>query len=59
MAIRFRWKGADVIIETISGNYLYTVGQARDAYHEGQDVIVISPTMSRIRFTKDGIRKFE
>ena len=59
MAIRFRWQGSDVVIETISGNYLYKVRQARDAYHEGSDIVVISNTMSRIRFTKEGIRKFE
>lgn len=59
MAIRFRWQGSDVVIETISGNYLYTVRQARDAYHDGSDIVVISNTMSRIRFTKEGIRKFE
>lgn len=57
--IRFRWKGSDVVIETITNNYLYTVQNARDAYHEGQSIIVVSSTMHRIRFTKDGIRIFE
>lgn len=59
MAIRYKWQGNDVIIETISGNYLYKVSHARDAYHDDGDIVVISDTMHRIRFTKEGIRKFE
>lgn len=59
MAVRFRWDGPDVIIETSSGNYLYCVDDAHDAYHDGDDIIVISKEMSKIRFTKNGIRKFE
>lgn len=59
MAIKFEWQGADVIIKTNTNNYLYTVKNARNAYHEGQDIMVISSAMSQIRFTKDGIRHFE
>ncbi|MCQ2562015.1 MAG: hypothetical protein MJ158_00100 [Alphaproteobacteria bacterium] len=59
MAIKFEWSGSDVLIKTITGNQLYTIRQARDAYHDGSDIVVISSTMSQIRFTKDGIRKFE
>lgn len=59
MAIRYKWQGSNVVIETVSGNYLYTVSNARDVYHDGGDIVVVSSTMSNIRFTKDGFRKFE
>ena len=58
MAIRFRWQGNDIVIETVSGNYLYKVSNARDAYHVGDDIVVVSAEMRNIRFTKDGIRRF-
>lgn len=58
MAIRYKWQGNDVVIETVTGNYLYKVSNARDAYHDGTDIVVVSSTMSYIKFTKDGIRRF-
>lgn len=59
MGIRFEWVNNDVIIRSLSGNYLYTVRFARDAYHSGDDIIVIGNTMNRIRFDKHGFRHFE
>lgn len=59
MAIRYRWQGLDVVIETVSGNYLYKISNARDAYHNGGDIVVVSAKMRNIRFTPNGTRKFE
>lgn len=59
MAIRYRWQGSDVVIETVSGNYLYKISNARDAYHNGGDIVVVSAEMRNIRFTPNGTRKFE
>ena len=41
MAIRFRWQGEHVIIENIYGNYISRVMYAKNAYHEGNKIVVI------------------
>lgn len=48
-----------MVIETVSGNYLYKISNARDAYHNGGDIVVVSAEMRNIRFTPNGTRKFE
>lgn len=58
MAVRFRWQGSDVVIETISGNYLYTVRQARDAYHQGSDIIVRGNSYETIKISSNGTRTY-
>ncbi len=56
MAIRFRWQGEHVIIENIYGNYISRVMYAKNAYHEGDKIVVISNTGQQVVFTSNGIR---
>lgn len=58
MAVRFRWQGPDVIIETISGNYLYRYQRVRDCYHSGPDIVIVTETMSTVRIDSNGCRHF-
>lgn len=56
MAIRFRWQGEHVIVENIYGNYVGRVMYAKNAYHEGDKIIVISNTGQQVVFSPNGIR---
>lgn len=58
MAIRFRWDGEHVIIENIYGNYISRVMYAKNAYHEGANIVVISSTGQQVVFSANGIRSF-
>ncbi len=57
MAVRFEWSGNNVIVRTVFGNYCGTVVQARDAYHDGDSVVVISNTGQQVVFSPNGIRR--
>ena len=58
--VKFEWVngGKDVVIRSLSGNYLYTVKNAKDAYHEGGCIIVRGNCYETIRFSPNGIRSF-
>lgn len=60
MGVIFRWinNNQDVEVRTMSGNYLYTYKQARDAYKDASDgsVVVVTNTMSSVRIDKNGCR---
>ncbi len=56
MAIRFKWQGEHVIIENIYGNYIGRVMYAKNAYHEGANIVVISNTGQQVVFSPNGIR---
>lgn len=58
MAIRFRWDGEHVIIENIYGNYVGRVMYAKNAYHEGDKIVVVSNTGQQVVFSANGIRTF-
>ncbi len=58
MAIRFRWDGEHVIIENIYGNYISRVMYAKNVYHEGSNIVVISSTGQQVVFSANGIRTF-
>ena len=59
MAIRYKWQGEHVIIENIYGNYISRVMYAKDAYHAGDKIVVISSTGQRVVFSASGIRSFK
>lgn len=56
MAVRFKWEGEHVIVETIHGNYCGRVMYAKNAYMEGMNVIVISSTGQQVVFSPNGTR---
>ncbi len=56
MAVRFKWQGEHVVVETIYGNYCGRVMYAKDAYHDGNKVVVISNTGQQVVFSGNGIR---
>ena len=58
MAIRYKWQGEHVIIENIYGNYISRVMYAKDAYHAGDKIVVISSTGQQLVFSANGIRTF-
>ncbi|MBR2922772.1 MAG: hypothetical protein IKC10_05575 [Alphaproteobacteria bacterium] len=58
IGVGFEWVGKDVIIRSLSGNYLYTVKNAKTAYYQGGDVIVRGNSYETILFTADGIRRY-
>lgn len=58
MAIRFKWQGEHVIIENTYGNYISRVMYAKDAYHDGDRIVVISSTGQQVVFSANGIRTF-
>ncbi len=58
MAIRFKWDGEHVVIENIYGNYISRVMYAKNAYHEGDKIVVISNSGQQVVFSANGIRTF-
>ena len=56
MAVRFKWQGEHVVVETIYGNHCGRVMYAKDAYHEEDKVVVISNTGQQVVFSGNGIR---
>ena len=58
IGVGFEWIGKDVVIRSLSGNYLYTVRNAKTAYHQGSDIIVRGSSYETILFTADGIRRY-
>ena len=56
--VSFEWIGKDVIIRSLSGNYLYTVKNAKTAYYQGSDIIVRGNCYETIRFSSTGTRSF-
>ena len=60
IGVKFEWVngGKDVVIRSLSGNYLYTVKNARDAYHQGSDIIVRGNGYETIKFSSNGTRSF-
>ena len=58
MAIRFKWDGEHVVIENIYGNYISRVMYAKNAYHDGDKIVVISSTGQQVVFSANGIRTF-
>lgn len=56
MALRFRWEGEHVIVETIHGNYCGRVMYAKAAYHEGDKVVVINNVGQQVVFSANGTR---
>lgn len=60
IGVKFEWVngGKDVVIRSLSGNYLYTVKNARDAYHDGSSIVVRGNCYETIRFSSNGTRSF-
>ena len=60
IGVKFEWVngGKDVVIRSLSGNHLYTIKNAKDAYHEGPYIIVRGNCYETIRFSPNGIRSF-
>ena len=58
IGVGFEWVGKDVVIRSLSGNYLYTVKNAKTAYYQGSDIIVRGSSYETLLFTVDGIRRY-
>lgn len=49
--LRYRWKDDELVVKKIGGRRL-SFPKARDAYHSGEDVIVINSWGKKIRIDK-------
>lgn len=58
LGVTFEWENQDIIIKSLYGRHIYTVHDAKKAYYEGEDIVVIGKFYNKIRFTKDGIRRY-
>jgi hypothetical protein len=59
IGVGFEWVGKDVVIRSLSGNYLYTVHGAKTAYHNPDGSITVrGSSYETIIFTANGIRKY-
>lgn len=58
VGVTFEWSGKDVIVRSLYGRHIYTVPNAKKAYYDGEDIVVIGNFYNKIRFTKDGIRRY-
>lgn len=60
IGVKFEWVngGKDVVIRSLSGAYLYTVRNARDAYHNGDSIVVRGNGYETIKFSSNGTRSF-
>ena len=58
LGVTFEWEGNDVIIRSLYGRRIYTVPNAKKAYYDGEEIVVIGNFYNKIRFTKDGIRRY-
>lgn len=54
LGVTFEWEGNDVVIRSLYRRRIYT----KKAYYQDEDIIVIGNFYNKIRFTKDGIRRY-
>lgn len=58
IGVGFEWVGKDVVIRSLSGNYLYTVKNAKTAYYQDGYIIVRGNCYETIKISPNGIRSF-
>lgn len=55
-SMKYRWRGDDLLIKRREGGTAFKIRNAKNAWHEGDDVMVISSLDHKIRIDPFGIK---